>query len=233
MKLLKWFSIGAFLLLLLIGLLSAVTSAPPALEKKAPTAAVAAPTPTSTTSEVSADALVAIAQATIRDQLKSPSLANFSQVKIVPYGYRQWLCAGRVESQNSFGAMIQEPWVAYVFASPTHDRVDYMVIGDTEYGSLPTAIPFPKTPAELVAAEQAAKIAQAKFEANKKSGAEKALAANQAAAEKGDAYGLLRMGERYRDGEGVGKDLAKAKDYLQRAAAAGSPTAAEELARLH
>ena len=60
----------------------------------------------------------------------------------------------------------------------------------------------------------------------------KALAANQAAAEKGDAYGLLRMGERYRDGEGVAKDLVKARDYLQRAAQAGSPTAAEELKKL-
>jgi TPR repeat protein len=40
------------------------------------------------------------------------------------------------------------------------------------------------------------------------------------------------MGERYRDGDGVPKDLAKAKDYLTRAAAAGSPTAADELKAL-
>lgn len=61
---------------------------------------------------------------------------------------------------------------------------------------------------------------------------QKVLAANQAAADRGDAYGLMRMGERYRDGDGVDKNPAKAKDYLQRAADAGSPTAAEELKQL-
>jgi len=40
------------------------------------------------------------------------------------------------------------------------------------------------------------------------------------------------MGERYRDGEGVTKDLFKARDYLTKAAAAGSPTAADELMKL-
>ncbi|HEV2691704.1 MAG TPA: hypothetical protein VG347_02295 [Verrucomicrobiae bacterium] len=60
----------------------------------------------------------------------------------------------------------------------------------------------------------------------------KALQANQEAAAQGDAYGLLRMGERYRDGEGVEQDLVKARDYLKKAADAGSPTAADELAAL-
>lgn len=58
------------------------------------------------------------------------------------------------------------------------------------------------------------------------------LKANQDAADKGDEYGLLRMGERYRDGDGVPKDLTKARDYLTKAAAAGSPTAADELKQL-
>jgi len=49
---------------------------------------------------------------------------------------------------------------------------------------------------------------------------------------KGDMFGLLRMGERYRDGDGVEKDLGKAREYLQKAADAGSPTAKEELANL-
>jgi TPR repeat protein len=43
---------------------------------------------------------------------------------------------------------------------------------------------------------------------------------------------LLRTGERYRDGEGVEKDQAKARAYLTKAAAAGSPTAQDELDRL-
>jgi hypothetical protein len=60
----------------------------------------------------------------------------------------------------------------------------------------------------------------------------KDLKSNQDMADKGDEYGLLRMGERYRDGDGVEKDLAKAKDYLTKAADAGSPTAADELKQL-
>lgn len=40
------------------------------------------------------------------------------------------------------------------------------------------------------------------------------------------------MGERYRDGDGVEKDLTKAKDYFKRASDAGEPTAARELADL-
>ena len=60
----------------------------------------------------------------------------------------------------------------------------------------------------------------------------RALKANQDAAAKGDSFGLMRMGERYRDGEGVEKDLSKARDYLQKAADAGSPTAKDELSKL-
>jgi TPR repeat protein len=40
------------------------------------------------------------------------------------------------------------------------------------------------------------------------------------------------MGERYRDGEGVPKDLAKAREYLTKAVDAGSPSAANELKQL-
>lgn len=60
----------------------------------------------------------------------------------------------------------------------------------------------------------------------------RALKYNQDAAAKGDAYGLLRMGERYRDGEGVAKDRAKALDYLTRAEQAGSPSAKAALEKL-
>jgi len=41
------------------------------------------------------------------------------------------------------------------------------------------------------------------------------------------------LGERYRDGDGVEKDLAKAKDYLTKAAAAGSLSATDELSKLN
>jgi len=62
---------------------------------------------------------------------------------------------------------------------------------------------------------------------------QKALKLNQQLADNGDVFGLLRMGERYRDGDGVPKDLIKARDYLTKAAAAGSTTAADELSKLN
>lgn len=80
--------------------------------------------------------------------------------------------------------------------------------------------------------EEQRRIAVKMQEQSKQAAAEKALRFNQDAAAKGDAFGLLRMGERYRDGDGVEQDLAKAKEYLQKAADAGSPTAAEELSKL-
>lgn len=60
----------------------------------------------------------------------------------------------------------------------------------------------------------------------------KALAWNLKQAEAGDAYGLYRMGERYRDGDGVAKDMRKARECLAKAAAAGQPGASNELVRL-
>ncbi len=82
--------------------------------------------------------------------------------------------------------------------------------------------------------EEAAKVQKAKelAEEKKKASQLAALQANEDAAKKGDAYGLLRMGERYRDGEGVEKDIIKAKEFLKRSADAGSITAGEELSRL-
>lgn len=59
------------------------------------------------------------------------------------------------------------------------------------------------------------------------------LAENERLAAQGDAYGELRMGERYLTGDGVAKDIFKARDYLQRAAEQGSQTAADELNRLN
>lgn len=60
-----------------------------------------------------------------------------------------------------------------------------------------------------------------------------ALAENERLAAQGDVYGELRMGERYLAGDGVAKDIFKARDYLQRAAEQGSQTAAEELNHLN
>ena len=62
--------------------------------------------------------------------------------------------------------------------------------------------------------------------------AAKTLAENERFAAQGDAYGELRMGERYLTSDGVAKDVFKARDYLQRAAEQGSRTAVEELNHL-
>lgn len=52
-------------------------------------------------------------------------------------------------------------------------------------------------------------------------------------AEKGDSFGLFRMGEHYRDGDGVLRDLDKSREYFSKAAAAGSPSAADALSKLN
>ena len=95
-----------------------------------------------------------------------------------------------------------------------------------EYGTPYTPPPLPPPTPEQIAA------AKSKAVADKKTNEEKGLKYNQELAAKGDPYGLFRMGERYRDGDGVPKDLAKARDYFTKAVAAGSPSAADELSRL-
>jgi len=94
-----------------------------------------------------------------------------------------------------------------------------------EYAAKTEAVP-------ILMAQQAETNAKAKEDAKKRAVADRVLKSNQDAAAKGDAFGLLRMGERYRDGDGVPKDLAKARDYLTKAAEAGSPTATAELEAL-
>ena len=96
-----------------------------------------------------------------------------------------------------------------------------------DYGTI--YVPPPLTPEQIEAARKLAaakKIAAAK---RAKAGAELALKSNPDAAATGDAYGLLRMGERYRDGDGVERDLTQAREYLTKAKAAGSASAGDEL----
>ena len=108
--------------------------------------------------------------------------------------------------------------------------------GDTPIELFDMGKPYVPTPEEIAAAkaaqEKAKADAKAKAAEQKKIAAARALQANRNSAAKGDSFGLMRMGERYRDGDGVEKDLAKAKEYLQRAADAGSTTAADELSKL-
>lgn len=103
-------------------------------------------------------------------------------------------------------------------------------IHSLNYGVIWT--PPPPTPEQIAEAKTNAIAARAKADAAKKAAEEKALKMNQDLAAKGDAYGLLRMGERYRDGTAVEKDLSKAREYFTNAIAAGSLDASNELARL-
>lgn len=98
--------------------------------------------------------------------------------------------------------------------------------------SVPVAPPVTQPTYEPPLTPEQIEAAKAKAAADKKAGEEKGLKYNQELAAKGDPYGLLRMGERYRDGDGVPKDLAKARDYFTKAIAAGSPSAADELSQL-
>jgi hypothetical protein len=100
---------------------------------------------------------------------------------------------------------------------------------DTAENRMKAGIAIP-TAEELAApARQAAEAAAGKKQAVDV----KALNWNMEQAAKGDAYGLLRMGQRYRDGDGVQKDMAKATEYFTKAVQAGSPSAEAELSRLN
>ncbi|HEX3988699.1 MAG TPA: hypothetical protein VHZ30_04650, partial [Verrucomicrobiae bacterium] len=66
----------------------------------------------------------------------------------------------------------------------------------------------------------------------KEEAAAKGLKYDRDLANAGDGYGELRMGERYRDGDGVPKDSELARSWFAKAAAQGEPNAAKELAAL-
>jgi hypothetical protein len=115
------------------------------------------------------------------------------------------------------------------------------IVNTYDCGTEPTKDQLKKLKDE---ADEQQKAAEKELDAQRRAAAEKAAAAkkavqgkvlqwNQQQADKGDAYGLLRMGERYRDGDGVPKDLTKAREYLTKASAAGSLDAADELSKLN
>lgn len=117
-------------------------------------------------------------------------------------------------------------------------QVSGTVFEEWDCGTTPTPERLSQSKAEDDKAEEMikAKKAEAKAKAaeRKKTADARALQANQDAAGNGDSFGLMRMGERYRDGEGVDKDLAKAKEYFQKAVDADPKNfiAKEELSKL-
>jgi hypothetical protein len=102
----------------------------------------------------------------------------------------------------------------------TLHRLDYGLVCDA-----PTVAPRVFTPAEIAAAKAAA-------DGKAKQNAAKALAFNQSQADKGDAQGEFRMGERYLIGEGVAKDPQVAREWFAKAAAQGHSDAKAALEKL-
>jgi TPR repeat protein len=121
------------------------------------------------------------------------------------------------------------------FFEPSHPTTKYQdgftskTIYSLDYGKVWSA-PVPK-PKVLTAEE----ISTAKAIAEKRAveNAAKALAWNRAQAEKGDAYGQFRMGERYRDGEGVARDPQQARAWFAKSAAQGNIEARLALQKLN
>jgi hypothetical protein len=117
--------------------------------------------------------------------------------------------------------------------------------GDTlelwDYGTKPTQDELRKRRDEEAERQKAAarelaeqrRAAAGKAAASKKATHDKVLKWHSEQAEKGDSYGLFRMGEHYRDGDGVPKDLSKAREYFTKAVNAGSPAATDALSKLN
>jgi len=111
------------------------------------------------------------------------------------------------------------------------------VLGDTRtIRSLDYGGPVEPPPGlvEAMAAKQQAAQAKAKADTlqAKQAAAGAALKWNQEQADKGDAFGQYRMGQRYLTGDGVEKDVIKAREMFAKSAAQGDVDASNALARL-
>lgn len=93
-------------------------------------------------------------------------------------------------------------------------------------------IPPPPTPEQIKAIQEAQQRRIASMVKAKNEAVIRVLKWNQDQAAAGDAYGQLRMGERYRDGDGVETNLVKARTYFTLSAAQGNKTAQNELSGL-
>jgi hypothetical protein len=152
--------------------------------------------------------------------------------KIIPVSQPVEIAVGLLDTANSTGLT---------------DKTSLVVAGENRVPAKGIEYASPDTlqisEAQLAKWNEAAAkmmIAQAKQRDASRSALQKAVAQSaikvlrehEALAAQGDAYGQLRMGERYLTGDGVEQDLARARNYLQQAADQGSPTAAVELKRL-
>lgn len=70
----------------------------------------------------------AFAERAVKEGLKSPSTAKFSNVAAHPDGECQYLVAGRVEAQNGFGAVIVNKFSVMIEFDPA-DNVNWTAKG--------------------------------------------------------------------------------------------------------
>jgi hypothetical protein len=76
-----------------------------------------------------------------REHLKAPSTARFSTASTSPLGSNCWYVCGSVDSQNSYGAMLREKWIAIVRQDGSQFHTDFVKIGDQTYGIMPAEMP--------------------------------------------------------------------------------------------
>jgi hypothetical protein len=102
---------------------------------------------------------------------------------------------------------------------------DLAVPGNPQKAKTAASVARPLTAEEIAARQAAAAEKRAKE-------MQPAIAYYQRAAAGGDVEAQLRLGEIYRDGDGIAKDPAKAREWLAKAAAQGSLRAAAALQNL-
>jgi hypothetical protein len=79
----------------------------------------------------------------VKETLKAPSTATFTSPNDDrftgwnDYGFKQWKVFGRVDCQNSFGAMIRENWQAVVQLNGETPEVLFMRVGEQTVGEMP------------------------------------------------------------------------------------------------
>lgn len=79
----------------------------------------------------------------IKDHLKSPSTAKFSNLHWDKDTGCKWIkknrfsAMGFVDAQNSFGAMMREKWFAVIEVTPTNYFFPYWELGDQNFGQMP------------------------------------------------------------------------------------------------
>lgn len=150
---------------------------------------------------------------------------GYSYTDFFVEGFPYQIAENDVISQKEHYTAFDDGVYSYVTAQGSRRTIHKL-----NYGTICSA-PQP-SPSEIAAAKAAADKAKAAEAARKKTVAENTLKWNKEQADTGDPYGQFRMGERYREGDGVQKDLAKARLMFEKSAAQGNKDAAEALKNL-